>query len=206
MRSMVATLSLILVGATLAVASEEQLIGKVVGVLDGDTIRILVDRKQVTVRLEGIDAPESKQSYGNRSKQALSEIVFGREVVVKNISDDRYGRTHGTVMLGNTNVNAKLIEDGWAWHYKVFNSDKRLASLEQQAKKATRGLWADTNPLPPWEFRTRQKRVSGKPSTQFWLNTSSNVRHNEHCEHFKKSKRGRLCSPDEGKPCGICGG
>ena len=184
----------------------DTLTGKVIGVSDGDTIKVLVNKKQVTVRLEGIDAPEAKQSFGNKSKQALSDMIFGREVTITDTSDDRYGRTIGTVILGSTNINAKMIEDGWAWHYKEYSKDKRLAELEKEAKAAKSGLWTDSNPLPPWEFRTRQKKENSEPSTQFWLNTSSNVRHNENCEHFKKSKKGRMCGPDEGKACGICGG
>lgn len=81
---------------------------------DSDTIKILVNKKQVTVRLEGIDAPEAKQSFGSKSKQSLSDMIFGREVVITDTSDDRYGRTIGTVMLGSNNINAKMIEDGWA--------------------------------------------------------------------------------------------
>jgi len=201
-------LSLFAITISLATASpvEDQIIGRVVGVSDGDTIRILVNRNEVTVRLEGIDSPESRQSFGARSKQALSPLIFGREVVVTNTSNDRYGRVLGTVMLGQTNINVRMIEDGWAWHYKKYNNDRRLAQLEIQAKAAKRGLWVDANPLPPWEFRARQNRQDQKPGTQFWLNTSSNVRHNEHCEYFQNSKKGRMCGPNEGRACGICGG
>ena len=77
----------------------DTLTGKIIGVSDGDSIRILVKNKQITVRLEGIDAPEAKQSFGTKSKQALSEIIFGREVTITDTSSDRYGRTLGTVML-----------------------------------------------------------------------------------------------------------
>lgn len=186
--------------------ADNKFTGRVIGISDGETIRVLVNKQQLTVRLHGIDAPEAKQSFGNRSRLALAEMILGRDVVVKDTSYDRYERTLGTIMLGSSNINARMIEDGWAWHYKTFSNDKQLAELEKKAQKAKRGLWADADPLPPWEFRAREKKANGEPSFNFWLNTSSNVRHNENCEHFKKSKKGRMCGPDEGKPCGICGG
>ena len=108
-------------------------------------------------------------------------------------------------------VNAQMIEDGWAWHYKKYNDERRLASLEEEARAEKRGLWADSNPLPPWEFRARKKTPetdtdSSGTEKKYWLNLSSNVRHNERCEHFQKTKKGRFCGADEGKACGICGG
>jgi micrococcal nuclease len=183
------------------------LVGKVVGVSDGDTITVLVDKKPIKIRLEGIDAPEAKQSFGNRSKQALSDLVFGKEVRVKKTREDRYGRSLGLVSTDGIDINAKMIQDGWAWHYKKYNRDSKLADWELQARAAKRGLWSESNPLAPWDFRDRQKpKQAASTGGGHWLNTSSNVRHNESCEHFKKSKKGRLCRPDEGKACGICGG
>lgn len=99
-----------------------------------------------------------------------------------------------------------MIEDGWAWHYKKYNDEARLAKLELSARKAKRGLWADANPLAPWDFRARKKRPNNTPATMFWLNTSSKVRHNQNCEYFKNTKRGRICGPNDGKACGRCGG
>lgn len=183
------------------------LAGKVVGVSDGDTITVLVDKKPIKIRLEGIDAPEAKQSFGNRSKQALSDLVFGKEVRVKKTGEDRYGRSLGLVSTDGIDINAKMIQDGWAWHYKKYNRDSKLADLELQARAAKRGLWTESSPLAPWDFRDRQKpKQAASTGGEHWLNTNSNVRHNESCEHFKKSKKGRSCRPDEGKACGICGG
>ena len=187
----------------------EEINGKVAGVTDGDTVTVLVNKTTIKVRLEGIDAPESKQSYGTKSKQALSEMIFGNNVLVKKTGEDRYGRTLGVIMLGEENINAKMIEDGWAWHYKKYNNEERLAKLEVEARSAKRGLWADPNALAPWDYRERQKRpekIKTDPTALYWLNTSSDVRHNERCEYFKQTKRGRLCGPNEGKACGICGG
>jgi len=194
----------------------DEISGKVIGITDGDTIKILDGKTSQTVRLEGIDAPEAKQSFGAKSKQALSKMIAGKPVVVQVSGTDQYERTLGKVLVDGIDVNAKMIEDGWAWHFKKYNSEERLSKLEDAARKAQRGLWADANPLPPWEFRARQKTGS-KPEINedpplesnpagFWLNTSSGVRHNSRCEHYRNTKRGRLCGPNEGKPCGICGG
>jgi micrococcal nuclease len=188
-------------------AADTDLRGKVVGVSDGDTITVLVDKKPIKIRLEGIDAPETGQSFGNRSKQALSDMVFGKEVLIIKTGQDRYGRSLGFVLRDGIDINAKMTEEGWAWHYKKYNQDSKLADFERQARAARRGLWAEPNPLAPWDFRDR-KKPTAEPSKggQHWLNTSSNVRHNESCEHFSKTKKGRLCSPNDGKACGICGG
>lgn len=208
MRYITAIVTLLTVGIVLAAPPKvvDTLTGKVIGVTDGDTVKVLVNRQTIKVRLEGIDAPESSQSFGTKSKQALSKMVFGKSVTVKKTGEDRYGRTLGIIMVGDVDANAKMIEDGWAWHYKKYNDEERLAKLESLARKAKRGLWADANPLAPWEYRARKKAQSNTSATMFWLNTSSNVRHNENCEYFKNTKRGRICGPDDGKACGRCGG
>lgn len=132
----------------------ESFAGTVVGITDGDTIRVLRDGKEVKIRLNGIDAPESSQAFGQRAKQICSELAFGKIVDVRVIGKDRYDRLVADIILpGSTSLNKELVALGMAWHYKAYSRDSTLASLESQAKSAKAGLWSDTNPVPPWDFR-----------------------------------------------------
>lgn len=132
---------------------------KVVGVTDGDTVRVLRGTETIKVRLEGIDAPEAKQAFGNRSKQYLSDQVFGKEARLDTTGQDRYGRTLGKLYLGETDINLKMIEAGMAWHYDYFNAEESYAAAQREAKEAQRGLWSDAEQVTPWEFR-KQKKVN----------------------------------------------
>jgi micrococcal nuclease len=105
------------------------------------------------VRLDAIDAPESGQPFGQAAKRALSEMVFGKDVVVIKKKEDRWGRTVGHVIVDGVDTNLAMLEAGMAWHYKQFDQNRRLAAAERDAKEARRGLWQDSNPVPPWEWR-----------------------------------------------------
>lgn len=127
---------------------------KVVGVKDGDTIVLLQNGEEVTVRLYGVDTPEKNQAYGQKAKQFTSNLVFGKQVqlIVKN--KDRYGRTVGTIRLPDgRSLNEELVKEGYAWHYKAYSKDVNLANAEADARRFKRGLWADPNPVAPWDFR-----------------------------------------------------
>jgi endonuclease YncB( thermonuclease family) len=129
--------------------------GKVVKVADGDTITILdADQQQHKIRLHGIDTPEYKQPYGRSAKKALADLVAGDGVGIDVKDTDRYGRTVGVVHKGSANINLQMVRSGYAWWYKKyapFDDDLRLA--EQQARANKLGLWAELNPVPPWEWR-----------------------------------------------------
>lgn len=144
--------------------SPRTLEGKVVGVADGDTLTVLDSgNRQTRVRLQGIDAPESAQAFGQVSKRNLSDLAFGRQVVVEYGKTDRYGRTLGKVLVAGRDVNLEQVRAGLAWHYKYYREeqspdDRRLyAAEEEAARSARRGLWVDPHPVPPWDFR-RGKR------------------------------------------------
>lgn len=136
------------------------LTGRVVGVSDGDTITVLdASRQQHKVRLQGIDAPESRQAFGNVSKRGLSDLVAGRQVEGRFDKEDRYGRLLGVVFEGGQDVNLAMVSRGLAWHYTFYQRDQsildrqRYALAQQQARQAGLGLWRDAQPTPPWDFR-----------------------------------------------------
>ena len=137
--------------------------GKVVGIADGDTIIVLREGKQqVKIRLYGIDCPERGQAFSRKAKQFISEMVFGKEVEVEPVDVDRYGRLVALVTISESLVNEELVNAGFAWVYTRYCDRpicERWKVLENEAREAKRGLWADPNPLPPWEFR-RQERKS----------------------------------------------
>lgn len=132
----------------------EEFSGRVVGVVDGDTITVLAGDESKRIRLAGIDAPEKGQAFGQRAKQATSRLAFGRTVKVIVRGLDRYGRILGDVRLPDgASLNERLVEEGWAWHYASYSKDRRLAELEASARRSRRGLWVDPRAVPPWEFR-----------------------------------------------------
>lgn len=141
----------------------ETLNGYVVGVSDGDTVKVLdAGKTQHRIRLLGIDAPESKQAFGQKSKQYLSSLIFNKNVSITYKEKDQYGRILGTIFYENENINLKMVQAGLAWHYVYFAKDnKELAEAEAAARKEKLGLWVDPNPMPPWDFR-RQKKNNAK--------------------------------------------
>lgn len=157
---LLATLVLSLASTALAGPIE----GRVVGVADGDTITVLdADKVQHKIRLAGIDAPEKKQPFGQRSKESLSELVFSKTVTVETDKRDRYGREVGKVLVDGVDANLVQVQRGFAWHYKAYESEqpaidrKVYADAENEARAARRGLWANVEPMPPWEFRNKGK-------------------------------------------------
>jgi len=133
--------------------------GRVVGVSDGDTITVLHNGKGERIRLHGIDCPEKRQAFGNRAKQFTSKLAFGNTVTVQVVDRDRYGRTVGVVLLPDgRSLNHELVREGLAWMYRRYTNDQSLNDLEEEARVAQRGLWADPHAVPPWEWRVMRKR------------------------------------------------
>lgn len=133
--------------------------GRCVGVHDGDSITVLVPGKvQLKVRLEGIDAPELKQPFSQQSKEGLSSLVFGKAVTLQVTGKDRYKRTLAVVRVEGVNLNLEMVRRGLAWRFDKYSKDEALLNAQNAAKGATRGLWADPRPVPPWDWRAKGKK------------------------------------------------
>ncbi len=118
-------------------------------VLDGDTLQLSDGR---TIRIHGIDAPESGQSYGEKATAALAPLE-GHRVKVQPVETDRYGRTVAKLFYEGEDIGLLMIRAGFAWHYAKYDSSRDYAGAEREAREARRGLWADPSPVPPWEWR-----------------------------------------------------
>ncbi|NTU68549.1 MAG: thermonuclease family protein [Chlorobiaceae bacterium] len=203
-------------------------LGRCIGVSDGDTVTLLVDGRPEKVRLYGIDAPEKAQPFGQKAKQYAASFAYGRQVGLERFGTDRYGRTIGRVAVDGRSLNEEMLRAGLAWHYRAYSHDAHLAALEVDARRARRGLWADPAPVPPWAFR-REKRTNrpyvrgplsttsaaqvpaGETSGQMYRgNVQSRLFHRAGCRYFDAPN----CTAGFGsrasaiaagyRPCGIC--
>jgi len=147
--------------ATLLLTFAPPFEAKVIAVHDGDTITVRTD-ETIKIRINGIDAPELKQPFGQASKQAMSGLVFGQTVTVKPDKKDRYGRLLARVEIGGKDTSLTMVELGMAHWYEAYaKHDTQLQSAQTQAKTARRGLWSDPKAVAPWDFRK-----AGRPPTK----------------------------------------
>ncbi len=130
---------------------------RVLEVTDGDTYDVRRSLGgEVTIRLHGVDAPESAQPYGTAATQAARRYVGGKDVRVSVEEIGRYGRAVARIKVGGGDLGALLIGDGLAWHYREYApNETEYARLQKQARSAGRGLWSQASPVPPWEWRDR---------------------------------------------------
>ena len=130
--------------------------GLVVAIADGDTLTVLnEDFQQVKVRLAEIDAPEKRQPFGTRARQSLGDLCHEKRAEVRVVDVDRYKRIVGRVTCAGVDANAAQVRRGLAWVYDRYAKDKTLYRLQDEARSARRGLWADRNPMAPWDWRKR---------------------------------------------------
>ena len=157
-------------------ASAATIMGRVVGVADGDTVTVLdADKTQHKIRVAGIDAPEKRQPFGQRAKTSMSDLVFGKDVEVVYSKRDRYGRLIGKVMVADPSCTARTcpktldaglaqITTGMAWWYRHYAREQSAEDAgayefaEQEARARHTGLWRDPDPTAPWDWRRASRR------------------------------------------------
>lgn len=148
------------------ILAHAEFVGKVVGVIDGDSIRVIHDGEAQQIRLLWIDCPERWQPFGARAKAYTSELAFGQTVSVYGQKRDRYGRILAEVLLSDgRSLNQEVLKAGLAWWFKKYSKDVRLGELERQAQVMKKGLWVEPHPVPPWEWRKgmRSARHQSRP-------------------------------------------
>ncbi|OGW63186.1 MAG: hypothetical protein A2V83_04635 [Nitrospirae bacterium RBG_16_64_22] len=159
-------LSVLLSGPALA---RERLSGTVTRVTDGDTATIETDSGKITCRLYGIDAPETAkrgkpgQPCADEAKEALAALIKGQVVEVETTGRKSYRREICFIRKGSLDVNLAMVQKGYAWAYVEYLKRPHASiyiGTEEEARKQRLGIWTESNPLPPWEFRARQKELS----------------------------------------------
>lgn len=187
----------------------EDVSGKVVAISDADTLVILVDKVEVKIRLHGIDAPEKTQAFGAKARRFVVDAALGKNVTVDVLGRDKYGRSVGIVWLPKReNLNYLIVARGFAWWYRKYApSDKKLESLEKSARLSKRGIWSQSHPIPPWEWR-RDESARRETSTDLPIatehfgevrgNKKSHIYHLANCPDYDKiSPKNRLIFQSE---------
>jgi len=135
--------------------------GKVIKVIDGDSLVVRRGNKTYEVRLYGIDAPEYRQPYSRNAKRFLNEKAYKKTVLVTQMDVDRYGRLVALIEINRKVVNRELVAAGYAWVYDRYCVERSLCRKMKQdqveARKARRGLWRDRDPESPWEWKRRKR-------------------------------------------------
>ena len=146
-------------------AAADTMSGRVVRVVDGDTLVLLVSgNRQERIRLAGIDCPERKQAFGTRAKEALARLAGGKQVTVEWDKRDRYGRIVGKVIADGRDVDLALVREGMCWWYRKYAHEQSdvdrvlYEDAEAKAREGRLGLWRDPDPVPPWEWRKEHRR------------------------------------------------
>ena len=199
------------------------LTGKVISVADGDTITVLdSSNRQHKIRLYGIDCPESKQAFGNAAKKLTSSLTYKKTATVTEYDTDRYGRTVGVVQVNGVNVNEEIIRAGYAWQYQKYCKESFCGdwlNIEGQARNAKIGLWGDSDPVPPWDWRKGIQNSSYNVDTygkytattgEYHGNVKSHVFHSSNCQHYNCKNCTQTFSTKSAavsagyRPCGGC--
>ena len=138
--------------------------GHVQRVTDGDTVVVRFDAGGArSVRLYGIDCPETSQPYGPAATRAAQNLVSGERVDVHVLDEDHYGRLVGRVQTEDCDLGRTLTAQGLAWHdHRHAGGADLIARRERDARQHERGLWSQADPVPPWQWRNGSSQRRAK--------------------------------------------
>ena len=198
-------------------AKPERLAVYVDRVMDGDTLEVHDEHgKRYTVRLQGIDAPESSQPFGLDARNLLTKLTIGKTLELEVVEKDRYSRTLGFVFsIGGENVNLTMLQQGMAWHYVKYSKSEEFGRAEDMAKKARVGVWSEEKRIAPWDYRngvrTETQNVVDAPSIRMtdrtvYITETGEKYHNSGCRYLSKSKIAIPLSRAQSaySPCRVC--
>ncbi len=189
--------------------------GKLINIDDGDSFTILDQNKvQYKIRLNAIDCPEKGQEFSKKAKDFTYQFCAGKTIVAELLDIDKYGRHIANITVNGKSLNEALLTNGLAWHYKKYNSEERLAVLENNARSKRINIWSLTNPMAPWIFRHRGElellSPLGPGQVYICQSKSAKTYHNKMCMGLSKCAKGvkqiRLSEAIQSgkKECGYC--
>lgn len=137
------------------VASAQKFSVRVVGISDGDTFTVInQDKLQLKIRIYGIDAPEKGQDFGSKAKQAISDLIMGKDIQIDVQSRDSWGRLISYVYTSDgRDVSLLMLQEGMAWHFVKYDDTEEYVQAEKRARAKKKGLWSQSNPTAPWDYR-----------------------------------------------------
>jgi endonuclease YncB( thermonuclease family) len=160
--------SLVGLGAWLfpaTVQHDAEFTGKVVKVIDGDSLVVKTAFATKEIRLYGIDCPEYRQPYSKAAKKYVQQAVYGKMVRVEPVTIDPYDRIVAVVFHQDSSLNAALVEQGLAWVSPKYCTRKLCRSWQDQQQKARdegRKLWSQASPEAPWVYKRRLREAKRK--------------------------------------------
>lgn len=196
-------------------AFSECLEGKVIKVVDGDTVHVLAaGNSKVTTRLAGIDSPERGQAFGKAAGKFLAKKVSQKTVCIEGNKRDRYGRLVGVVKLNGEDINLEMIKAGYAWHYKKYQSEQTkedrilYAEAERKARSELLGLWSEPNPINPSDWRKGKRKIKTEKPVEPAVLTCAGKKFCKQMATCREAKYylnqcglSRLDGNDDGIPC-----
>lgn len=156
---------MLLIVASSTVLAGEKISGKVKSVIDGNTLEIEGENKEVQiVQLMGIDCPELSQEYGDHAKLFLENLALKKKVTFTITGKDRWGKLLGIVLINNrVDVRVEILKEGFAWTAER-NAQQEFETIKETARESSKGLWKQNNPTPPWVYRRQQTMLQPKES------------------------------------------